>query len=244
MHPRLAAVYMTYLAGGMAARRNALPVSDDLLSHIGVGEPSMAGMAEALLSDDDRSPSGDAHEAEMLMAGLAIETVVPANLDGLPANRILHFRERYATERAAFQDQVRAMVASLDVTGIQESDALREHLQNQYEKLLKPQVADLKRSLRASRIDTTTAVFNVKTNPAGYAGGVSLGLLQAPEPLVAAGAVALSVWSVYREYRRNRRAILAEHLPASYLYQLETNLSARGLADRVSRLGRRFSRHD
>jgi hypothetical protein len=52
MHPRTAAMYMTALADAMAARRKAQPVSDDALSHIGIGDITMVGLAEALLDDD------------------------------------------------------------------------------------------------------------------------------------------------------------------------------------------------
>jgi hypothetical protein len=107
MHPKLAAIYMTALAERMAARRGALPIGDDALSHVCVGVASMEDMAEALLNDEDRQTPAPSHEAEILMAGLAIKTVVPADLNGLPTRTLVKFRDRYAGERAAFQVQVR-----------------------------------------------------------------------------------------------------------------------------------------
>ncbi len=221
MHPRLEAMYMTALADSMAARRKAQPVSDDALSHIGIGDVTMEGLAEALLDDDGEPPPIPSRAAEQLMAGLAINMVVPANLEDLPARRLLDFRDQYAGERAAFQDQIHAMVASLDTDGIGDPDALRDHLQIRYEKLLQPPLADLKRRLREVRIDTTTAVMNIKTTaPAGLT-GVGLLMLHT-RPLIGTGAVALGVWGVWHGQRRTRRTLLSERPATSYLYQLET----------------------
>ena len=48
MHPRIAAIYMTVLADEMAARAMAQPVSDDALSHRGVGEVRRPPFSRAL----------------------------------------------------------------------------------------------------------------------------------------------------------------------------------------------------
>jgi hypothetical protein len=237
MHPKLAAIYMTALAERMATRRNALPVGDDILSHVCVGVASMEGMAEALFDDEDQQSLASSHEAEMLMASLAIKTVAPANPEAIPARTFLEFRNRYASERAAFQDQVKAMVASLDLANISEPDALREHLRIQYEKQLEPHVADLKHRLGAACIDTMTTVFNVKAYLGVTGGSVALTMLN--EPLIGTGAIALGVWSVYRSHRRTRRAILAKHGATSYLYRID-NLSPQHLAGRIARLGLRI----
>jgi Family of unknown function (DUF6236) len=239
MHPRLGAVYMTALAHRMATRRSAVPVSDDLLSHLAIGQATMDGMVEALLGDDE-AVSASSRQAQILMADLAIRTVAPSNLENIPARKLIAFRQRYAKERAAFQDQVHSMVATLATQNIAEPEALEDHLRVEYDKLLQPHIDDLGQRLRGAGIDTTTAIFNIKTNPTGTTGAVALAFLSAQKPLIGAGAVALSVWGVGREYQRTRRSILAENRAAAYLYQVHTDLSPEGLAGKIARLGQRF----
>jgi hypothetical protein len=241
MHPKLASVYMTVLAAAMATRRDAHPVSDDALSHIGVGDFSMNGLATALLNDDVEPLPPRPSEVEQLMAGLAMNIVVPEHLDRVPTEGLLRFRTKYADERAALQDRIQAMVRELDVDGIRDPDALRDHLQIQYEKLLKPQLADLKRRLHDAHFDTTTALVNIKTEvPAGLV-GVGLMMLQTPKPLIGTGAVALGVWEVWRGQRATRRRLLDERPAAAYLYRVERHLRPKDLASRVGQLSRRFA---
>src|SRR5205814_10269877 len=93
-----------------------------------------------------------------------------------------------------------------------------------------PPLADLKRRLRDARIDTTTAVMNIKTTaPAGLT-GAGLLMLHA-RPWIGTGAVALGVWGVWHGQRRIRRTLLSERPAASYLYRLETNLAPKDLAE-------------
>ena len=239
MHPRLAAVYMTTLADKMAARRSAVPVSDDVLSHVAIGEATMDGMIGALLSDDEAGPPSS-HEAQILMSDLAIRAVAPSNLENISPSKLIAFRQRYSRERAAFQDQVRAMVAAPEIQNIADPEALLDHLRIEYGKLLQPHVDDLEHRLRGTGFDTTTTIINMKTVPTGIFGATALGFMDAPKPLIGAGLVALGVWNVRREYQRTRRSILAENQAAAYLYQVHTDLSPEGLAGKIAGLGQRF----
>jgi hypothetical protein len=236
MHPRIAAIYMTALAGEMAARVGAHPVSDDALSHRGVGDVRLDGMAEVLLDESEATASGIDLEKEprLVMADLAIETVVPAGLDKIPVRKILAFRDSYPHLRAAFQDEVSALTASLSSSQIGDREALEDHLRDEYKKRLQPKVEELRLRLRSNGIDTITATFNVKTNPTGIAGGLLLETLHSPRPLVAAGAVAVSLWASYREQRAKRQAIFRESPAASYLYQMERDLGKKSPVERTA----------
>lgn len=226
MHPRIAAIYMTALAGEMAARVGARPVSDDAVSHRGVGDVRLVSMTEALLDDNDGALSGIDLEAEprLVMADLAIETVVPAGLHNIPVQKILAFRDSYPHLRAAFQDEVVALTASLSSSQIGDREALEDHLRDEYKKRLAPKVDELRSRLRSNGIDTIAATFNVKTNPTGIGGGLLLEALHFPRPAVAAGAVGVALWASYREQRAKRQAIFKESPAASYLYQIEKKL--------------------
>ena len=241
MHPKLANLYMVVLAEAMATPRGAQPVTSDTLSHVGIGDFTMERLAGALLDDITDPPAVPGHEVEQQMADLTIKMVVPANLDDLPVEKLVAFRARYPGERAAFQQQMQAMVASLDTEGIRDPEALRDHLQVQYETLVQPQLADLEQRLHDARIDTTTALTNVKTQlPAGLAAGAGLLMLHSGQPVVGTGAVALGVWGTWQDQRRARRKALGA-LPASaYLYHIGTDLRPADLASRINQLSRRF----
>jgi hypothetical protein len=241
MHPKLANLYMVVLAEAMAIPRGAQPVTGDALSHVGIGDFTMERLAGALLDDITEPPAVPGREIEQQMADLTIKMVVPANLDDLPAEKLVAFRDRYPDERAAFQQQMQAMVASLDVEGIRNPEALRDHLQVQYETLVQPQLADLKQRLHDARIDTTMALTNLKTQlPPGLAAGVGLLMLHSGQPVLGTGAVALGVWRTWQDQRRARRTALGA-LPASaYLYHIGTDLRPTDLASRINQLSRRF----
>ena len=133
------------------------------------------------------------------------------------------------------------MVTSLDVEGIRDPEALRDHLQVQYDLLIQPQLADLEQRLHDARIDTTMALTNVKTLlPAGLAAGICLEMLHSGQPVLGTGAVALGVWRIWQDQRRAHRNALGA-LPASaYLHHIETDLRPSDLASRINRLSRRF----
>ncbi|RAO40487.1 hypothetical protein GAR06_06233 [Micromonospora saelicesensis] len=240
MHPKLASLYMTALAQAIASRRGAHPVTDDALSHVGLGDFQIERLAEALLGEIADPRPRSKYEAEQFMAGLTLRTVVPANIDGIPAKQLIKFRESYAAEREAFQQQIEAMVAGIDVDGISDPDALRDHLQVQHEKLIQPHLADLERRLHGSRIDTTLALINVKTEvPAGLAAVAAL-LAAQGQSVLGAGAAALGVWQVWQDRRQARRGAIGG-LPAhAYLYHIKTGLQPADLGNRIQALGRRL----
>ncbi|MFG2061625.1 DUF6236 family protein [Micromonospora sp. NPDC048871] len=240
MHPKLASLYMTALARAVASRRGAQPITDDALSHVGLGDFGMERLAEALLGDTAEPRPRSTYEAEQFMAGLSLRMVVPADMEGVSAHQLIKFRERYAAERDAFQQRIKAMVASIDVDGICDPDALRDHLHVQHEKLIQPHLADLERRLKDARIDTTLALINIKTEvPVGLA-AVAAAIALKEQSLLIAGAAALSVWQVWQDRRHARRGELGG-LPAhAYLYRIKSELQPADLANRIQALGRRL----
>jgi hypothetical protein len=136
---------------------------------------------------------------------------------------------------------MQAMVASLDVEGIRDPEALRDHLQVQYEVHVQPQLVDLEQRLHDARIDTTMTLTNVKTLlPASLAAGVGLEMLHFGQPVVGTGAVALGVWRVWQDQRRARRKAFGALPSSAYLYHIRTDLRPRDLASRINQLSRRF----
>jgi hypothetical protein len=241
MHPKLATLYMLALADAMARRRGAHPITDDTLNHLAVGGFTMERLAEALLDDVIQSQTPSDQEVEQLAAGLVLQVAVPVNLDHIPAGRLIAFRDKYAAERAALQQQIEAMARSLNGADVTDPSALRDHVQAQYDKMLRPQLADLHRHLRDANIETVMGLMNVKTLlPSGvlaYGGSVAGGL---GGTVLGGTAVALAVWRVLHARSQARRAAAGEAPASAYLYHLWTDLQPADLASRIHHLSHRF----
>ncbi len=163
MHPKLATLYMLALADAMAQQRGAHPITDDTLNHLAVGGFTMERLAGALLDDVIEPQHPSDQEVEQLAAGLILQVVVPVDLDHVPARKLLAFRDKYAAERAAFQQQVEALAYSLHGAAVTDTEALRDHVQAQYDKTLRPELADLRRRLRDVKIEAVMGLIDVKT---------------------------------------------------------------------------------
>jgi hypothetical protein len=241
MHPKLATLYMLALADAMARRRGAHPITDDTLSHLAVGGFTMERLAEVLLDDVIQPQPPSNQEMEQLAAGLVLQVAVPVDLDQIPAGRLVAFRDKYAAERAAFQQQIEAVARSLNEADVTDPEALRDHVQAQYDKTLRPQLADLRRRLRDANIESVMGLMNLKTLlPSGmlaYGGSAAGGL--AGTALGGTG-VALAVWRVLHTRSQARRAAAGKAPASAYLYHLGTDLQPADLASRIHHLSHRF----
>jgi hypothetical protein len=242
MHPKLATLYMLALADAMARRRGAHPITDDTLNHLAVGGFNMERLAEALLDDVMEPQPPSDQEVEQLEAGLVLQVAVPADLDHVPVDKLLEFREKYAAERAAFQHQVEALARSLHDAGVTDAEALRGHVQAQYDKMLRPQLADLRRRLRDANIEAVMGLMNVKTllPPGLLAVGGSAAAGEIAGTAVGGTAVAVAIWRVLHARLQARRAAVVESPATAYLYHLATDLQPAALASHIHHLSHRF----
>jgi hypothetical protein len=116
VHPEIAAVYMTSMAESIARASGFSLLSDEVTSHVVVGERSINRLAEMLLNErfEARDPNLITHEA---VAVMALKTVLPLDLASIPMKKIVQFRNKHATELADFQTWVHAATKSLnDIT--------------------------------------------------------------------------------------------------------------------------------
>jgi hypothetical protein len=114
-------------------------------------------------------------------------------------------------------------------------------VQAQYDKTLRPQLADLRRRLRDANIESVMGLMNLKTLlPSGmlaYGGSAAGGL--AGTALGGTG-VALAVWRVLHTRSQARRAAAGKAPASAYLYHLRTDLQPADLASRIHHLSHRF----
>lgn len=235
MHPRIVAAYMIALAAEIGRRRGLSPSSDSPVHLSAVSSCSVDELARSLISEMDlakrRAPKLDSER----VAFVTLRTVLPERLDGVPAKRIIQLREQHAAARHAFHGYVEEVQRQLASSGSLEQGAFEEHVRLEYERRLKPELAELARALRALGVGTFLGVVGVAiTLPVGSQLGAS------PSTALAAGAgSALAVAALALRQRDAARALLKPS-PASFLFST-AQLRHRSLGARVAQSVRRFS---
>ena len=100
MHPKLALVYMTALADQLAGERGLSPLTDETVDHVAMSGCTIERLAQALLSGVELVDNkANAHEVEALAASVALKTVLPRDIEKVPVEKILAFREKHPGER-------------------------------------------------------------------------------------------------------------------------------------------------
>lgn len=243
MHPKLAFIYMTALAEGMAAGRGYHPVTDETLNHVAVTGCTLERLAQALLGDIRLSgPAATEQEVEAQMAMIAFESVVPRDIANVPIKKIIALRERHATERAAFQQHLHEIVTKMgELQRIEDRGALQAHLDVVYDKQLKPQLDEYRRRLHSLGIDTVVGAFNVQARlPQLITSVAALAGLAPINPILAAGgALAFSVLPVIRDKQKEARDLVRSSPPA-YLMNVEEGLGSTTLMGWIAQRARQF----
>jgi hypothetical protein len=241
MHPKLAQVYMTALADELAGERGLYPLTDETLDHLAIGGRSVERLAQALLDDVDLVNTGPTvGEVESVAAYVAIRTVLPTDIDRVPIDRILEFREKYPGERAAFQQHLAEYIKPREwLRDMRDPATLERRLESEYDKELKPKLAELQEKLREVRIDTVAGVLGIQVAvPSVVVQGAALaGVVANPFAALAAGA-ALAVLPVLRDRRKAQRELKSS--PFAYLMRVERDLAPRQIVDWIRTTAKRF----
>lgn len=235
MHPRLAQTYMVAMAEELGGRAGMRPITDQTDFHMAASELSMERLARTLLDNGPGGPSpmarppGD-HEVEGTIISVAFQALRPADLETLNVDKILHFREKYPAERAAFQAQVENLRRDVSVL-IAGHDLvqLKPLIQDQYQKTWSAQMTGLQEKLHEIGIDTAWACFNVKhTLPGAIAGAAAMLGVTIPPDVAAGIGLTVGAVNVVRDKRKEaQRAVDAS--PVSYLYRLDKELASHDL---------------
>jgi hypothetical protein len=231
MHPRLAHVYMTALADELAGERGLYPLTDETLDHLAVGGWTVERLAQALFGDIELAPAErQPREVEGCTAYVALQTVLPRNLDELPVDRILEFRAKYPGERAAFQQYISEFLKPREwLAEIKDPAVLERRLQTEFEKELRPRMDEFRDKLRDVNIDTIWGALAIQVAvPSILAQGAALlGVAVNPIGGILAGA-ALALIPVLRDRRKAKRELRSS--PVAYLQRVEKDLKPHQLA--------------
>lgn len=250
MHPRLARVYMSALAEDIARVNRLRPVTDDS-DVFAVGAGWTADRMRSLLLPGvpeyraGRMPrpaiwaqeqQGERIVTSDLIGMIAIQAVIPRNIDEIPVRKIVQVRERCAPQFIAFREAVDVVAAEMqrELESIQDARIACAYLEQEVQQRLLVPVEELRSEMRAMKIDTVTATLGFKYEVPALASLVAAGVL-AREPLIAGGvAVAVGLLSVVRS-GRSTAAARRVGSPASYLMLVHEQLNARSAIQRAAR---------
>lgn len=249
MHPHLARVYMSSLAEDLAQHNRLCPTTDDPgVYAVGTGwtEDRMRNLLlpeqELKLPAWQKKQLDEEFRASDLIGMIAIRTVIPRDIDQVPAKKIVQIRKSLAPQFIAFRNRVDAIASDVSqrLDGIQDASIIRAYLEQEVEEQLLVPVKELRNEMRRMKIDTATATLTYKYEVPTLASLVAAGVF-AHEPLLAGGAaVAIGLLGLVRGARRGTTTHRAQS-PVSYLMLLEDHLEARSTLQRTARQIRKIT---
>ncbi len=243
MHPTLARVYLLLLGRYVAAECGACTLTDDETEHA-AARVEAGRLLEGVLLEQPAQVSPQREQAALLV-DLAVTTVIPRDLEEVPSSKILAFRERYAGERARFQEAVATLAKEIaELDGVRDHEMLLDHLRAHFETRIQPGLNDLKRALRGLGMEAAWGAMNVQVSaPVAVAGGLAAYALHpsaSQAAVLGTGGLALGLWRTYQQ-RSQRRAETLAASQFAYLYRLETDLAPIALAERLRDALARFT---
>lgn len=255
MHPRLAEIYMAALAAEISDYAFLRPVADSSINHLSVCGCTVERLAQALLDDPKihfvENEAIRDYEVEEQMANVAIQTIIPAGIDKVPLDRIINFRRQYNEERLVLQAYIHDSLSQMEwLQEVRNPDALKLHLENQYERDLKPKTEKLRNRLASLGINTVLSAMNMRIrlpkaiklpesiSGVGKATAVGAALVSSPI-LAAVGAVAFSLIPVIKNAQKVARMEVNKS-PVAYLLFADENLNPETMVEQITRSARKF----
>jgi hypothetical protein len=235
MHPQLASVYLTALTGELARTRGYVACTDDIAAHRAAGALDLDQIDRALSGRKARpgiAPTVQHVEARYLHIALQAG-LRPVNLEQVPVEKLLDFRQQHRSEILAFRDHLSSIERQLaGMTRIADEHELARHLQDVYEARTREHVDNLRTAMNRSGIQTALRALTLKLDLAGagatlpgFAAGAVATAIGAP---VVAGlapvAVALSAAPLITGFRQARRE--QRESPLAFLVVAERELGS------------------
>jgi Family of unknown function (DUF6236) len=218
-HPKLARIYMSYLADRIGRMSAATPVTDDPAAHLLASRWSADQLKESLLGpQQDGDTSALDQDATASLALISVKAIAPER--SLSIQEILDLRARYGEELMRFRDLLLAIVADAGIESVTRPDALEMHLNDLYERRVAPHLAQLRRDLRLMSFNTVEAAINMQTAlpPAAAFAAGQVGVLS--PGLTTGAAAAVSVVNVRRGMTSARKDALAKN-PTAFLWRID-----------------------
>jgi len=144
--PATGAIYMTCLANNIAQEQGIHIVSDD---------PDYQPFIRNFQSSNmNQSYSDDA----LILASLAIETIIPDKIENIPFERIIKFRKKNQEQRLLFYEKINEMAEGFQ--NVKNPDAFKDCLKH-HNDLIQIEVKKYKNALRDVGIGTTVGTLGI-----------------------------------------------------------------------------------
>jgi len=233
MNSALAWAYKCRLIEEMAYRNNLVPVTDQLSAHAVMTSPvEMRSLAGSGLDALDEPGAVDIQTRFGL---LALEAVVPRDLDQVPVEKIIEIRRRFAGQYDRWREYADAVGAELrdQLQEIESPAVLDAYLTDAVRRFATSPMEELKRGLAEVGVDAATAAVTSK-----FAVPPALAVAGLTQPHIAmAGGAAFGILNLRRTTRLKAQAKHAA--PASYLLSVQEALSTQTLLSRIIAVMRR-----
>ncbi|MCG5220118.1 DUF6236 family protein [Streptosporangium soli] len=232
--PEFAWVYKCVLTREVARQNLLQPTTDQIATQSADHEWTADQIADALLSPVGEPTERRTQELSDRLAFLALRVVVPADLDDIPAKKIVLLRQRYGADFDAFGESVTTTVSELAgiLADVKEPRILDAYLRQEVERRFERPLEELRKAMRGIGVDSVFGALNVKFELPAALAALGGGLV-AGQPVLAGAGAAFGLVSVVRATRRERAQKL-DPAPATYLLHLG-KLAPKSLLSRVAR---------
>ncbi|KIR65467.1 DUF6236 family protein [Micromonospora haikouensis] len=233
MHPRLVAVYSCALAQRISRANQLLPVTHDLRLFALPEDWTVQELGAALVNT--RPPGASSSSSSVLYAGAALQSVLPAGLEHVPAQDIVRARRTLAAEFDAFRVHLTGLAeefARLD--GIEDPEILRARLAAMVELDLRSSVRELEQGLRALRMEPIRAMFGLKSLELPTVAALAAHALNFSPMIGAGGLLAVQAFTAVRAARKS--AGERRSSAAGYLLGLRAQLDPPSALERARRI--------
>jgi len=235
MHPDLASVYLCALTERIAEGDHLHPITNRPLPHTAVSGWSVDQMVRVLLEEPIGQPVAGRpnHDVSDSFICMAFATVVPADIENVPIEKILEIRSKFGAELDAFRSYVTAHTQQLAaLEDVRDVTVFQEYLYTEVQRSVTTQLDELRERLRSVGLGSAYALADVKSVALPPLAAMATGAIGVPTSLTVPAAVAACVLTAPVHWRRQRRTALAES-PVSYLFHLEKGLGPSSLIDRL-----------
>ncbi|MEU1450112.1 DUF6236 family protein [Streptomyces mirabilis] len=253
MDPRLAWAYKCALTEHLARVNGLEPLTDGIAGYA-LTRPWTTERVLEILNEQTSTPNGlgDACELEHVagaegtaarIAMLAMQLVVPQDLEAVTAERIVAVRKHCGAEFDAFRDAVTAATSELAELPLESADpaVVVAYLDQVVARRFEQPLDNLRSAMRGLGVETALSAASMKFElPAALT--MLGGSVLAGQPAVAAGGgLAFALVGLGRSWKKGRETQLSAS-PESYLLRVEKGLKPRSLLARIRNPARRDTR--
>lgn len=231
MTPELAWFYKCRLTEEVARRNNLVPATDQPQAHAVITDHS------ALAAAASQPLAAGLDDVTIAFGLLAVEAVVPRDLDQIPARKIVEIRRRFAGQFdrwRTYADDIGAKLAE-QLKDVESPDLLRLYLDDAVRQFGTTPADELRRGLAADGIDAAAIALNSKFQvPAALAAGIT-------QPYIAAASgAAAGLVNLHRTTRQKAWQARQSASPA-YLLSVQETLAPRTWLTRIITMMQRMA---